>query len=128
MKKFTQINETLLTSLENKLDSDVFLDIKKAVIEMLEKTTNSDDIKVAKTFVNSYLENDETNYLIGFVNDADIYDFYIKYIDVIDQLLLKEEHFEKKPSELGVQSVYRYIIVSTKLAVVKLLTELEKIM
>lgn len=128
MKKFTQINETLLTSLENKIESDVFLDIKKAIIEMLEKTTNSDDVKVAKTFVNSYLENDESNYLIGFVNDADIYDFYIKYIDVIDQILLEDVFFEKSPSDLGVQSVYRYIIVSTKTAVVKLLNELKKIM
>lgn len=128
MRKFTNyiINESLVEEIEPKLEENTFLDINKKLINMLEESTSSSDSKIAKQFVEKYLQDDEANFIIGFVNDSDIYDFYIKYIDVIDQILITKEHFLKAPADLNIQSVYKYVIISTKIAVKQLLKDLIK--
>ena len=127
MKKFTNyiINESLSESVEPKLDDDVYLDINKKLLDMLEESINSNDAKLAKTFISKYLEDSEANYIVGLVNDSDIYDFYIKFIDVIDQILLEKEFFTKPPSDMNISSVYKYIIKATRTAVNTLLKKLQ---
>ena len=53
----------------------------------------------------------------GLINDSDIWDFYIKYKDNIDELLNKDGFYEKSPEELNIFSLYDYIIEGTKEAV-----------
>jgi hypothetical protein len=128
MEKFTNyiINESLVELIEPKLEENNLIDINKKIIKMLEDTINSADVNIAKKFINNYLQDDEANYIIGFVNDSDVYDFYIKYIDVLDQILISNEHFTKTPNDLNVQSIYKYVIISTKIAVKQLLKDLVK--
>jgi hypothetical protein len=128
MRKFTNyiITESLVEEVEPKLEENAFLDINKKLIEMIEESTSSSDSKLAKQHIEKYLQDEDANFIIGFVNDSDVYDFYIKYIDVIDQILITKEHFIKTPSDLNVQSVYKYVIISTKIAVKQLLKDLIK--
>lgn len=119
--KFHQfINEALKDELSGKL-SDKFKDIKEVLIEMIEKSLNTSDTKTFEDFIQAYVKNPEDTKVEGLINDAEIYEFYLKYRNEIDEILSEINFYDQKPSDLNVFGVYDYIIKSTNSAVSELI-------
>ena len=79
-KFFEQVEEDEIVNLsENKYE-----DLKSGVKSLLEESIGSEDPKLTSDFIKTYIQNPEETQIIGFINDSDIYDFYLKYRNDID--------------------------------------------
>ena len=116
MRNFTEyfkMNEDLDGELRDKLSSD-YKSLKRGILELVEKTVeDSEKLLNVQNYMDDYIE-DEDTILDDFVENSDIYDFYLKYQSDIDSLLSEEEFFDKYPSEINVYSLYDYTIEGTK--------------
>lgn len=119
MRNFTEyfrMNEDLDSELRDKLSSD-YRSLKRGLLELIEKTVEEPEkLLNVQNYMDEYIEDADT-VLEEFVENSDIYDFYLKYQSDIDSLLSDEEFFDKYPSELNVYSLYDYLIEGTKEAV-----------
>lgn len=115
-KYFDFINESLKDELAAKLN-DKFLEVKQVIIELIEKSLNTSDINTFQDFIKAFIKNPEETQIEGLINDADIYEFYLKYRNDIDEILSEINFYDQKPSEMNVFGVYDYIIKSTNKAV-----------
>ena len=113
MKKFSQIFES---------DSG-FDNIKKEVNEMIENTVNNIGGNT-DTFIDSFKKNPEDFKIEGLINDSDIYAFYLKWRNDIDELLNNMRYYEEVPSDNNIFSLYDYIIKGTEKAVIELVSEM----
>ena len=114
MKKFTKVLETLQSELNIDVD---FENIQVDLIEMVEETTNSDDVELGKELMKSYIEDNSTN-INGLINDVDVFDFYLKYRNEFDTILIEKNHFDKSPESIGINNgLYDYVVESTKIGV-----------
>ena len=105
MKKFTIY---LKEAEQPKLNSALANDIK----EMITKSSDG-----RNDFISDYKQDPDSNQIEGLINNSDIYDFYLKYMDEIDEILAKNDYYKKSPEELNVYSIYEYVIIATKEAV-----------
>jgi hypothetical protein len=116
MKNFTQyfkMNEDLDSELRDKISSD-YKSLKRGILELIEKTVDEPEKLInVQNFMNDYID-DEDLILEEFVENNDIYDFYLKYQSDIDSILSDNDYYDKSPSELSVFSLYDYVIEGTK--------------
>lgn len=110
MKKFSFY---LTEAEEIKVDAS----LKDDLMDMIKKSLNTSDSKTVDDFIEAFKKDPAKNQIEGLINDADIYDFYLKYQDDIDKILSDGNFYEKSPKELNVFSLYSYIIIGTKEAV-----------
>jgi len=110
MKKFSFY---LTEAEEIKVDAS----LKDDLMDMIKKSLNTSDSKTVDDFIEAFKKDPAKNQIEGLINDADIYDFYLKYQDDIDKILSDSNFYEKSPKELNVFSLYSYIIIGTKEAV-----------
>lgn len=110
MKKFTLY---LKEAEQVQIDTD----FKNELMEMIKKSLNSSDEKTVEGFIEAYKKDKEKNQIEGLINAADIYDFYLKHDEDIDEILTKNNFYDKAPKDLNVFSLYDYIIAGTKEAV-----------
>jgi hypothetical protein len=115
------INEGFEDELRGKL-SDKYLSLKRGILDLLDKALNSDATKL-QDFVNKFIDPESEEILDGFVEDADIFDFYLKYQSDIDQILLDHNYYDDLPE---VESLYDYVIDGTFDAVVYCMEEMKK--
>lgn len=113
------INESLADELSPKL-TDKFKELKEVLIDLIEKSLNTSDLNTFQDFIEAYIKNSEETQIEGLINDSDIYEFYLKYRNDIDEILSEVNFYDKKPSDLNVFGVYDYIIKSTKEAVTEI--------
>lgn len=125
IRKFKQYNESLSQDLDSKL-SDEFKSLKSELLDMIEKSLNSSDINVVDDFINSYLDDDSESVIEGLVNDSDVYEFYLKYTDSIDEILNDGEFFKLSPSEHGVVGLYDYLVYGTRKAIKNAVNRIKK--
>ena len=110
MKKFTLY---LKEAEEVKIDAK----LKDELLDMAKKSLNTSDEKTVNDFIEAFKSDSDKNQIEGLINDADVYDFYLKFMDEIDDILAKANFFEKSPKDLNTFSLYNYIIIGTKNAV-----------
>lgn len=119
MRNFTEyfkMNEDLDSELRDKLSNE-YKSLKRGILELVEKTVEgSEKLLNVQNYMDEYVE-DEDTILDEFVENSDVYDFYLKYQSDIDSLLSDDEFFDKYPSEINVYSLYDYVIEGTKEAV-----------
>jgi len=119
LKNFDEyLNENLESDIleTNKL-SDEYKSLKKGIIELLDNTVeDSDKLLNVQNYMDDYI-NSEDEILEGFIENSDIYDFYLKYQNDIDELLTDEEFFDEYPTEYNIYSLYDYLIEGTKKSV-----------
>ena len=125
IKKYLQfIKEADDTSVESKpvekSDSSKLVEIKDAVKSMIEKTIEKSGGEY-KSFVDSFIKNPEDVKIEGFINDSDIYDFYLKWRNDIDEILNNVKFFDEVPSEINAFGLYDFIIKGTQKAVEEVL-------
>lgn len=114
VKKYLQFikeadeNEVVKTSDSN------YDNIKEDVKKKIEDTIKNSGGEF-KSFVEKYISTPTDVEIEGLINDNQIEDFWNTYLGEIDSLLTDTKYFEKPPKEIG---VYKYIINSTKYAIV----------
>lgn len=128
IKKYLQfINEaeevTETQPIESKADSGKYTELKDEVKSMIEKTIEKSGGEF-KSFVDKFIKSPEDVKIEGFINDSDIYEFYLKFRNDIDELLNDIKYFNEVPSESNTFGLYDYIINGTEKAVSQIVKEL----
>jgi len=106
--KANKINESFSDDLKDKL-SEKYSSLKIGIIKLLNETLDGDQSKL-EDYINDYMDEESDIILEGFIEDADIFDFYLKYQSDIDQILLDNDYYDDPPE---VESLYNYVINGT---------------
>lgn len=96
-------------------DSSKFTEIKDEVRSLIEKTIEKSGGEL-KSFIDSYLKNPEDVKVDGFINDSDIYEFYLKWRNDIDEILNDINYFDESPTENNAFGLYEFTIKGTEKA------------
>jgi hypothetical protein len=118
------INEDLVSDLSTKI-SDKNKDIKEDLVKMIQKSINSEDPKLFNDFIESFVRNPEDSQIEGLINDSDVYDFYLKYRNQVDEILSEIKFYENKPSDIDSFGLYDFIIKGTKKAIEDLVSDIK---
>jgi hypothetical protein len=104
-------------------DESKFTEFKDEVKSMIEKTVenNGGDFE---SFKDKFIKTPEDIKIEGLINDSDIYDFYLKYRNDIDELLNDVKYFDEVPSESNTFGLYDYTINGTERAVSEIVKSL----
>lgn len=94
-------------------DNNEYKELKDEIKKMVEKTVENNGGQY-QSFIDSYSTSPEDYQIEGLINDSDIYDFYLKYRNEIDELLNDIKFFDEIPSENNSYSLYEYVINGTK--------------
>ena len=120
------LHENLEDKFKDKLSED-YISLKRGILLLLEETIeNTEELVDVQNYINKSSENLDDGPLTGFIDDGDIYDFYLKYQADIDEICNNNSWFTKTPSEENVFSLYQYIINGSKFGVKQCLKILEK--
>ena len=120
MEKFTtKYKDLIYESLEDKFKdklTEEYLSLKKGVLKLVEDSVDDSELVDVQNFMNNYSKDDSKEALIGFVDSADIYNFYLKYMGQIDELCNDKNYFDDIPSKNNIFSLYDYTIDGTNFA------------
>jgi hypothetical protein len=118
MRKFT----TLIKEAD---DASKYTEVTDEVKKMIETTIEKSGGEF-KSFVDSFIKNPDDVKIEGLINDSDVYDFYLKYRNQIDEVLNSVKFYGETPESMNVFGLYDFIIKGTQKAVsefVKMLNE-----
>ena len=96
-------------------DSSKYTELVDEVKSMIEKTVEESGGEL-KSFIKSYTKNPKDVKVRGFINDADIYDFYLKWRNDIDEILNNLKFFDEVPTKNNAFGIYEYAIKGTEKA------------
>ena len=129
MKKFSEkYSDFMYESLEDKYKDKVSGDyesLKRGILLLLDNSVENNELVNVQNFINEYIEDDENATLVGLVDDAEIFEFWNKYKDQIDEICSDKQYFDKTPTENNIFSVYQFMISATKFAVKETMKNLE---
>jgi len=108
---------------ETKSDSSKYTELSSEVKSMIEKTIENSGGEF-KSFTDKFVKSPEDVKIEGFINDSDIYEFYLKFRNDIDELLNDIKYFDEVPSESNTFGLYDYIINGTEKAVIEVVKTL----
>jgi ClpP class serine protease len=108
---------------EKSQDSGKYTELKEEVKSMIEKTIEKSGGEF-KSFVDKFSKSPDDTKIEGFINDSDIYEFYLKFRNDIDELLNDIKYFNEVPSESNTFGLYDYIISGTEKAVSQIVKDL----
>lgn len=114
--KIRKFNESLLEDLKDKLGED-YKDMKEELITSIEESISSSDMDLVSDFINSFINDPETTTIEGLSNDSDIYEFYLKFTNDIDEILQKKGFFDDSPSSKGKLGLYDYLVEGSRVAI-----------
>lgn len=96
-------------------DSSKYTEVIEEVKSMIDKTIEESGGE-SKSFIKSYIKNPKDVKVRGFINDADIYDFYLKWRNDIDEILNNLKFFDEMPTKNNAFGLYEYVIKGTEKA------------
>ena len=96
-------------------DSSKFEEVIDEIKSMIESTIERSGGEF-KSFVTSFIKNPEDIKVEKFINDSDIYDFYLKWRNDIDEVLSDINFFDELPTENNAFGLYEYVIKGTQKA------------
>lgn len=117
LKRYSQFIKEADETIDNKTtDSSKFPEIKEELKSMIEKTIEKSGGEY-KSFIESFIKNPTDVKIEGLINDSDIYDFYLKWRNDIDEILNDSNFFDEVPSEINSFGLYDYMIKGTQRAI-----------
>jgi hypothetical protein len=130
MEKFTiKYKDFVYESLDDKFKdkiTDKYTSLKRGILLLLDKSVeNPDELVNVQNFINDYIKDNESQTLVGLVDDAEIFDFYLKYQNNIDEICTDKAYFDKSPKENNIASLYVFVTNGTKFAVLECLKLLQ---
>jgi deoxyribodipyrimidine photolyase len=108
---------------EKSQDTGKYTELKDEIKSMIEKTIEKNGGEF-KSFVDKFTKSPDDVKIEGFINDSDIYEFYLKFRNDIDELLNNIKYFNEVPSESNTFGLYDYIINGTEKAVSEIVKDL----
>lgn len=122
IKKYEQfINESdeIEMSDNTNLDSK-YTEIKEEIKKMVDGTIQSNGGELA-SFIESFIKNPEDIKVEGFINDSDVYDFYLKFRNDVDEILNNIKFYDQSPTEVNAFGLYEYTIKGTEKAFMEII-------
>ena len=116
MRKFTQF------ILESD-DASKYTDVTDKIKQMIESTIENIGGEF-RMFVSSLIKNPEDYKIEGLINDSDIYEFYLKHRNDIDEILSEINFFKETPININAYGLYEYVIRGTERAVIEIVKKL----
>jgi deoxyribodipyrimidine photolyase len=114
----TETQEVVKPQSDNK-----YTELKEEVKSMIEKTIEKSGGDF-ESFKDKFVKSPEDTKIEGFINDSDIYEFYLKFRNDIDELLNNVKYFDEVPSESNTLGLYDYIISGTERSVIEVVKTL----
>lgn len=114
IKRYNQFIKEADEPVKN-VDSSKFSEVKDEIKSMIENTIDKSGGEF-NSFVESFKKNPEDVKVEGFINDSDIYDFYLKWRNDIDELLNDIKYFDEVPSKNNSFGLYEFVIKGTEKA------------
>ena len=90
-----------------------YTNLKTDILNMIQESINSRDMNLIEEFIESYLEDPKSTMIEGLINDSDIFDFYLKYTNEIDEILSDNDFFDNTPLEVGAVGLYNFLTEGT---------------
>ena len=116
IKRYTQfVNEDQSIEGLKSLDSSKYDEVLEEVKKMVDDTIQKNGGELS-TFIESLQKNPEDVKVEGFINDSDIYDFYLKFRNDIDELLNNIKFYDDAPTEVNAYGLYEYVVKGTERA------------
>lgn len=111
------------------IEANKFQEVIDEIKSMIEKTINPSGNEVEQDnpsgneveqekfidFIDSYSKDQEE--IEKLISDSDIYDFYLKYRNQIDDCLKEIKFYDKTATEINAFGLYEYVIKGTKQAI-----------
>jgi hypothetical protein len=107
---------------ETQNQSNKFSELTEEVKKMIEKTIENSGGEF-NTFIESFKKNPEDFKIEGLINDSDIYDFYLKWRNDIDEILNDVNFFDEIPSDSNAFGLYEFTIKGTERAIKELVQQ-----
>jgi len=122
MKKFSiEYKELVYESIEDKLKDKLsknFDSLKSGVLELIEKSVKDTSQMIEiQNFIDKYLSDPESQVLVDFIEDNDIFNFYLKYQSDIDKIASENGYFDNVPKNNNISSAYDFVLKCAKFAV-----------
>lgn len=114
------LSEDVDNTISNDKYSELIDDIKSKIESTIENSGGE-----FSTFVDSYNQNPDDYKIEGLINDSDIYEFYLKHRNDIDEVLNDINFFDEVPTENNAFGLYEYIIKGTERAVQELVKNIQ---
>jgi hypothetical protein len=129
MKKFTiEYKELIRENLEDIFSEKItepYLSLKRGTIDLLDKSIDDVSNKnQVESFIKEYINNPEIGKLDEFVEDGDIFNFYLKYQSDIDDICNNNNWFDESPKSKNIFSLYSLILEGTRFGVIECMKEL----
>jgi hypothetical protein len=102
-------------------DNSYITDVKELITKTVEN--NNEDFE---EFINSFIKYPNETRIEGLINESDIYEFYLKYRNDIDEILNDIKFFDENPSQMGVFSLYEYIIIGTQMTIQEIVKKIKE--
>ena len=106
------------------LDNSKYPEVMEEVQKMIENTIQKSGGEL-KSFIESFEKNPEDVKVEGFINDADIYDFYLKFRNDIDEVLNGVKFYDQAPTGVNAYGLYEYTIKGTEKAFMEIVKMLQ---
>ena len=87
------------------LDDSKYTEVKEEIQKMIENTIQKSGGEL-NTFIESFEKNPEDVKIEGFINDSDIYDFYLKFRNDVDEILNNIKFYDEAPTEVNAFGLY----------------------
>lgn len=107
------------------LDDSKYTEVKEEIQKMIDNTIQKSGGEV-NTFIESFEKNPEDVKVEGFINDSDIYDFYLKFRNDVDEILNNLKFYDEAPTEVNAFGLYEYVIKGTERAFSEIVKMLNK--
>ena len=126
IKRYSQfINEAELPDIEEAQSNDSkYTEIKEEIQSMIDNTIEKSG--ELKTFIESFEKNPEDVKIEGFINDSDIYEFYLKFRNDVDEILNNLNFYDESPTEVNAFGLYEYVIKGTERAFMEVVKMINK--
>ncbi len=98
------------------LSKDKYSELIDELKSMIDNTIDSSGGEF-NSFIDSFIKNPEDVKIEGFINDSDIYEFYLKWRNDIDEILNTIGFYDTKPNEINAFGLYDFMIKGTEKAV-----------
>jgi hypothetical protein len=107
------------------LDDSKYTEVKEEINKMIENTIQKSGGEL-KSFIESFEKNPEDVKVEGFINDSDIYDFYLKFRNDVDEILNNIKFYDESPTEVNAFGLYEYVIKGTERAFMEVVKMINK--
>lgn len=107
------------------LDNSKYPEVIEEVQKMIENTIQKSGGEL-KSFIESFEKNPEDVKVEGFINDSDVYDFYLKFRNDVDEILNNIKFYDESPTEVNAFGLYEYVIKGTERAFMEVVKMINK--